>query len=126
MADDKDVLDKADALLRRHGPAAPAGSATGEYPVLTDLVDPGAAAPQAPASPPASEDDAPALVREVVPRVIAEVERRLADDLERRLGQRLADQLQGAIGLAVAELRPELTRIVREALAEALRSRPVK
>ena len=48
MSSDKDVLGKADALLRRHTLAAPGeGSDTGGVPVLTDLIeDPAAGAPR--------------------------------------------------------------------------------
>jgi hypothetical protein len=73
VASDKDVLGKADALLKRHGQG---GSDPGGVPVLTELVhDPRAKA--------AIEE----LSREIFNRVMAEVEGRLAADLEKRLVQ---------------------------------------
>jgi hypothetical protein len=97
LADDKDVIGKADALLRRHSIAAP-GSATdtGGVPVLTDLVpDPAAL----------SEADA-AIAREVAEQVRQEMESRLASEVER--------------------LRTEMAASVDAAIAKALASRPPK
>ena len=78
MPSDKDILSKADALLRRH--TAP-GSETGAYPVLTDLIDhpDGAAADE--------------IVRDVHARVMAAIELHLAGDLEklfRKIGRKVS------------------------------------
>ena len=112
MASDKDVLDKADALLRRH---AAAGGETGAFPILTDLVDD-------PAAKAATEE----LAREVFTRVMAEVEGRLAADLENRLSQHLVAQVHGAVASALGDLRQELANAIGDAVAEALKNRPVK
>ncbi len=106
MATDKDVLGKADALLRRHAAAAPgSGSDTGGVPVLTDLIDtPGQAAP--------SPNDE--LVREVAARVMTQVE------------GKLAPQVHAAVASAIVELRQELTNAIADAVEEALARRPVK
>ncbi len=113
MASDKDVLDKADALLRRHA-GAPGGE-TGAFPILTDLVDD-------PAAKAATEE----LAREVFNRVMAEVEGRLAADLESRLSQHLVAQVHGAVASALGDLRQELANAIGDAVAEALKQRPVK
>ena len=114
MATDKDLLDKADALLRRH--AAPgAGSDTGVFPVLTDIVGtPGVGAPN-------NE-----LAAEVFHLVMAQVERRLAVDLEQRLVQLLAPQVHAAVAYALGDLRIELANAIGDAVAEAFARRNVK
>ena len=111
MDNEKDVLDKADALLRRH---APVGSETGTVPVLTDLVDD-------PANRLTSE-----LARDVFHRVMAEVEGRLAADLEKRLAQHLVPQVHAAVASAIGDLRQELANAIGDAVADALRNRPPK
>ena len=112
MASEKDVLGKADALLRRHSVGAPAsGSETGGVPVLTDLVD-DAATEQ--------------LAREVFTRVMAQVEGRLAADLETRLAQHLVPQVHAAVASALGDLRQELANAIGDAVSEALKQRPLK
>jgi hypothetical protein len=114
LESDKDVLEKADALLRRHA-AAGVGTETGGVPVLTDLVDD------------ASEAGAIAdLSREVFRRVMAEVEGRLAIDLEARVAEHLVAQVHGAVGSALGDLRQELANAIGDAVAEAVRQRRVK
>jgi hypothetical protein len=118
LADDKDVLGRADALLRRNAPGAPAiGSDTGGVPVLTDLVgEPPEAVAQL------SSD----IAREVFARVLAEVEGRLANDLERRIAENVVGQIRTAITGAMAEVRPELANAIADAVAQALNRRNIK
>jgi hypothetical protein len=114
LESDKDVLEKADALLRRHAAGA-VGTETGGVPVLTDLVDE------------AGEAEAIAeLSREVFRRVMAEVEGRLAVDLEARLAQHLVAQVHGAVASALGDLRQELANAIGDAVSEAIRQRPIK
>jgi hypothetical protein len=141
MADDeRDILGKADALLRRHSVAPPAdGSETGGVPVLTDLVEtpdgepppPTEIAPTEPVAetlPPLSE--APAaesdITREVVNRVMAKVEARLASQLERRVLEHLPPQVHAAVVSAMGDLHQELANAIGDAIAEALERRQVK
>jgi hypothetical protein len=113
---DKDVVGKADALLRRHAVAPPgAGNETGGVPVLTDLVDD-----------PASAEAAAGIAHDVFQRVMAEVEGRLAVDLETRLAQHLVAQVHGAVASALGDLRQELANAIGDAVAEALKHRQVK
>ena len=111
MASDKDVLGKADALLRRHA----AGSETGGVPILTDLVED-----------PKAKAAADELRREIFNRVMAEVEGRLAADLEKRLVQHLVPQVHTAIAGALGDLRQELANAIGDAVAAALRDRTLK
>lgn len=118
VADDKDVLGKADALLRRHQ----VGSDTGSVPVLTDRFEPvpPPASRAAPAEPPTAEE------AELVARVTDAVSARLAMELERRVTHELTPQMDAAIERAVAQLRGELAATVAQAVAEALRAPHVK
>jgi hypothetical protein len=117
VASDKDILGKADALLRRHTLAPPAdGSDTGGVPVLTDRID---VAPLAGDSP----DD---LAREVFMHVMARVEGRLAVELERRLTEHLVPQLHAAVASAIGDLHQELANAIGDAVAEAIQRRQVK
>jgi hypothetical protein len=113
MAGDKDLLGKADALLRRHAISAPAsGVDTGGVPILTEMVG-------------APPDEAlnEALAHEVFTRVMAEVEGRLAADLEKRLAQHLVPQVHAAVASALGDLRQELANAIGDAVAEALSAR---
>ena len=116
MADDKDILGKADALLRRHALSTPAaGADAGGVPTLTDMVED-----------PHANDPAGELAREVFRRVMAEVEGRLAADLENRLAQHLVPQVHAAVASALGDLRQELANAIGDAVAEAIKNRPVK
>ena len=97
MADDKDVIGKADALLRRHSLAAPGSpSDTGGVPLLTDLVpDPAAL----------SEADA-ALAKEIAQQVRQEMEARLLAEIE-RMRTELGGALEAAIAEALARRQPK-------------------
>ncbi len=108
---DKDILGKADALLRRHA----TGADTGGVPVLTDLVhDPRAKA---------AMDE---IARDVFNRVMQEVEGRLAADLEKRLVQHLTPQVHTAVVSALGDLHQELANVIGDAVAAALRDRQLK
>jgi hypothetical protein len=128
MASDKDILGKADALLRRHSVGAPGtGSDTGGVPVLTDLIDEAARQPPVQPEPhpsmPGPHDE---LAREVYTRVMAQLEGRLAADLERRLAQHLASHTHAAVAGALGDLRQEIANAIGDAVSEALARRPVK
>ena len=86
MPSDKDILGKADALLRRH---TVTGSETGAFPVLTDLIDD-----------PAKAEATQELASEVVAEVMAEVEARLAvkiGDLREELAAAIRDAVAAAL-----------------------------
>jgi hypothetical protein len=136
---DKDILGKADALLRRHSVAAPgSGSDTGGVPVLTDLVRDLAAAEAARqasaltgAAPESAalrttDDAAAQIAREVFTRVMAQVEGRLAAELERRVVEHLVPQVHAAVASALGDLHQELANAIGDAIAEALAGREAK
>ena len=123
MATEKDLLEKADALLRRHALAP--GNETGTYPVLTDLVVPAEAQEPANAEPETPQD--PELRDEIVEGVLAELRTRLGADLEREVAETLAPQLRAAVKESLAALEERLGTIVTDAVARALQERgPVK
>ena len=96
---DKDVLGKADALLRRHSLALPGtGSESGAVPVLTEMVEPPPAA--------RAQDASPDLAQAIFERVMHEVDGRLAT--------------------AVGDLRQQLASAVGEAIRQELERRHVK
>ena len=110
MAGEKDVLGKADALLRRHSlPMPKTGSDTGGVPILTELID--------------APEDKDALAREVFTRVIAEVEGRFASELERKLSEHLVPEVHAAVASAIGDLRQELANTIGDAVSEALAKR---
>jgi hypothetical protein len=101
--------------MRRHAP----GTDPASVPVLTDMVQPGATAPQ----PRGPHSD---LEREIFARVMGEVETRLAADLERRLNQQLAPQVHQVVASAIADLHQELSRVIGDAVRRALEHRNLK
>ena len=111
MAGEKDVLGKADALLRRHATESEAGG----VPVLTDFV-------HDPRGRQLTDD----LAREIFDRVMKEVEGRLAADLEKRLVQHLVPQVHTAVASALGDLHQELANAIGDAVIAALRERQVK
>ena len=113
-SNDKDILGKADGLMRRHAPAADPGS----VPTLTEMVGPGA-----PSTPPTLHTD---LAREIFARVMAEVETRLAADLEKRLNQHLVPQVHAAVASAIGDLHQELSNAIGDAINRALEHRNLK
>jgi len=113
-SNEKDILGKADGLMRRHSP----GGDTGGVPVLTEMIQSGAPAP---AAGPHSD-----LAREIFARVMAEVEGRLAADLEKRLTQHLVPQVHAAVASAIGDLHQELANTIGDAINRALEHRHLK
>ena len=117
MADSRDVLGKADALLKRH---ATTGPDAGGIPVLTDLIEPPAPS-QAEGVSAAGE-----ISHEVFARVMAEVEGRLATELERRLVDHLKSEVHVAVSSALGDLRQDVANAIGDAVSAALERRQPK
>lgn len=127
MTDERDILGKADALLRRHVQPSTDDEPSADVPVLTELVSPPSALPLtagglAPAVPPQRLPD-DQLAREVVAEVVQAVQARLAGDLERRLTQHLVAQVQASVSATLGDLRQDIANAVGDAVAEALSRR---
>jgi hypothetical protein len=105
---EKDVLGRADALLKRQA-AAQTGATSGAFPVLTDFIEDKAATDE--------------LAHEVFKRVMLQVEGRLAHDLEARLAQHLAPQIHAAVISALSDLRQELAKSIGDAVHDAIAAR---
>ena len=113
-SNEKDILGKADGLMRRHTPGTDAGA----VPVLTEMVQSGAPAP---VHGPNSD-----LAREIFARVMSEVEGRLAADLEKRLNQQLVPQVHAAVASAIGDLHQELANAIGDAVKQELERRQIK
>jgi hypothetical protein len=111
---DKDVLGKADALLKRHSlPLPGSGTDAGGVPVLTEIIEPqGAASSQ--------------LAQAIFERVMKEVEGRMGSDLQRRLNQHLAGQVHAVVASAIGDMRQELANVIGDAIKQELERRNVK
>jgi hypothetical protein len=131
VSSDKDLIGKADGLMRRGVSPPGSGGDTGGVPILTDLVDESLPAPAAaPAATPTRaapvREPSSELAREIFTRVIAEVEGRLAADLERRLTQHLIPQVHAAVASALGDLHQELANAIGDAVTRALEARNLK
>ncbi len=116
VEDDRDILGKADALLRRHVPAR-AHSGEGDIPVLTELITPGDTQPPAPPLAAVEGDDSnSALIAEIA----RAVQSRLENDFEQRLTQQVTADVQAGIAAALEDMRREIADAVREAVSAAL------
>jgi len=126
MENDRDILGKADALLRRHAPARPEHGEGADVPVLTELITPGGAASPAPATPatapPALRDDE--YTRALIAEVVNAVQSRLAHDLEHRLAQQVMAEVHASVAATLGDLRQDIANAAGDAVAEALARRP--
>lgn len=135
------LLDKMDALLKRHqGGAEPSASVNAApaaatsappplpedawLPVLTDVVavgEPDAIAAPAPAEAPPPPPPAPAIDPEVlVEQVMGELEPRLTSLLRDRLLTEVRNSLDDSLSALLAQMDVHIREIVREAVAEQL------
>jgi len=130
MENDRDILGKADALLRRHAPARPEHGEGTDVPVLTELITPGGTASPAPApATPATATAAPALrddeyTRALIAEVVNAVQSRLAHDLEHRLAQQVMAEVHASVAATLGDLRQDIANAAGVAVAEALARRP--
>lgn len=125
MADDRDILGKADALLRRHVPPTTTGDGR-DVPVLTELITPSGrpASPAVPEPAPPATPAPDAFTRDLVAEVVNAVQARLAQDLERRLTQQVTAEVQASVAATLGDLRQDIANAVGDAVAEALARRP--
>jgi hypothetical protein len=127
MEDDRDILGKADALLRRHVPPRTGPAAGADVPVLTELITPGGHVASAAAAPaPPREGGIPSresLTRELVAEVVDTVQARLAQDLERRLAQPVTTEVQAAVA-AAGRPAPDIANAVGDAVGRGAARRP--
>jgi hypothetical protein len=114
---DKDVLGKADGLMRRHAlPLPGSGSDAGGVPVLTELVETTTATQAAVSDIGAS----------VLDRLMQQVEGRLRAEVEKRVAEQMTSQVQAAVSGALGDLRKELAMAIAEAVRQELERRQIK
>ena len=114
---DKDVLGRADGLMRRHAlPLPGSGTDAGGVPVLTELVE----------APAAAEGLVSEIGAAVLDRVSQQIEGRLRAEVERRVAEQMAGQVQAALSAALTDLRKELAAAIAEAIRQELERRQIK
>lgn len=106
------LVQRVDALLRRHQEAA----AEGDVPVLTEAIDEAGLARAPAVDAPALERLAAGLERAVLERLGPEVDR----VIEEKLARTLSDVLGQALDGVRAELTVSVTQMVREAVAASV------
>ena len=114
---DKDVLGRADGLMRRHAlPLPGSGSDTGGVPVLTEFVE----------APAATQGLVAEIGAAVLDRVSQQIEGRLRSEVETRVAEQTAGQVQAAVSAALGDLRKELAVAIAEAIRQELERRQIK
>ena len=107
---DKDLLGKADGLMRRHSSAV--GSDTSSFPVLTDLVD----------TPPAVDPIDSVAAGDASGAPLDDEPSEPTEELTARVMQKVDERLQAEM----QRVRREVADAVAEAVREVLANRPVK
>jgi hypothetical protein len=114
--DPNPLVDRVDALLQKHEKSMPHyGEGEGEVPVLTEVVDDGAAPPLT-FDAAALEALARELERAVLERLGPEVDRVIEEKIARTLNEVLGQALDGVRG----DLTVSVTQMVREAVAASV------
>ena len=139
MENDRDILGKADALLRRHAPARPEHGEGADVPVLTELITPGGPLPTAPATL-AARATATRLAAHrgaasAAPRrrLHARADRRgrrmpcsrgWRSDLEHRLTQQVMAEVHASVAATLGDLRQDIANAVRRRGGRGARAPP--
>ncbi|MGB5082439.1 MAG: hypothetical protein WBO23_17055 [Burkholderiales bacterium] len=119
MSEPDDLLGKADAFLKRYHPSSP--SARDDVPVLTEVV----ADPAAHSTPPSAKSfPAGAELQELEQRlkqsVLDAIGPHVAKILEEPLQARFEAHLQRALATFTAQIKLDIEKIIREAVARAV------
>ena len=113
MAKQDDILDKMDALMKKHG--ARVGDET--IPTLTDVIASGAARAGLPAL---SAEQVEALAIEIYQHVLQNLDARINNELQQHLRPQLARMLEQVLERMLADLKNNIKSIVDDAIAHAL------
>jgi hypothetical protein len=123
MSDSSEVLKKADALLGRYGRGTRA-AAEPDFPVLTEIVEPGraitSAEPQVPGTAEPSPDDRSELASRIAEELRTAIAVGLADTLGEPLRERLEAYLHAAVEAVSGQIQHDLEDMVQDAVAEAV------
>lgn len=112
-----DILGKADALLARHRGARTdrAPEPTGDFPILTEVVESAPATPLDVGS--LSLDD---LERELRAELLEQLSSELSKHIETRVNERVAGRLAEIVAQIRIDLAAEVTRALKETIAESM------
>jgi hypothetical protein len=113
MAKADDILNKMDALMKKHG--ALRGDET--IPTLTEVIASGAARAGLPAL---SAEQVEALAIEVYQHVLQNLDARITNELQQHLKPQLARMLEQVLERMLAELKNSIKGIVDDAVSHAL------
>lgn len=113
MAKQDDVLDKMDALMKKHG----ALRGDENIPTLTDVIAGGAARAGLPAL---SAEQVEALAIEIYQHVLQNLDARVNNELQQHLKPQLARMLEQVLERLLGELKNSVKNMVDDAVAHAL------
>lgn len=113
MAKPDDILNKMDALMKKHG--AQVGDKT--IPTLTDVIASGAARAGLPQL---SAEQVEALAIEIYQHVLQNLDARINNELQQHLRPQLARMLEQVLERVLADLRNSIKSMVDDAIAHAL------
>ena len=129
-----DVLAKMDALLKKHHDALARNSITGDFPVLTDIVEVAAetipvltevvemeAVPEAFAK--FEPDESPLPDEEALPlssEALSQLDRQIREIIEQRLPSHIVAAVDKALPVVLEEFAMQLETLVRDAVAHEL------
>jgi hypothetical protein len=113
MAKADDILDKMDALMKKHV----ALGANEAIPTLTEVIASGAVRAGLPAL---SAEQVEALAIEVYQHVLLNLDARITNELQQHLRPQLARMLEQVLERMLAELKNSIKGIVDDAVAHAL------
>ncbi len=113
MAKQDNILDKMDALMKKHG--ALRGDET--IPTLTDVIAGGAARAGLPAL---SAEQVETLAIEIYQHVLQNLDARINNELQQHLKPQLARMLEQVLERMLGELKNSIKNMVDDAVAHAL------
>ena len=123
MSESDDLLEKADAFLKRYRPSGT--SARDDVPVLTEVIAEAAAKPAPPSSDPsdpggATKAELNELERKLKQSILDAIGPYIANSLEETLRVRLEAHLQHKIADLSAQVKTDLEALIRDATKRAV------
>ena len=108
-----DILDKMDALMKKHSPLG------GEeaIPTLTDVIASGA---ERAGLPPLSAEQVEAIAIEIYQHVLQNLDARISNELQQHLKPQISRLLEQVLERMLAELKNSIKKLVDDAVAHAL------
>jgi len=127
MTEERDVIQKLDALLNKHRSSASQNA--DDIPVLTNIVE----ADEDRAAPADSVDNTglsdaqvEILTREIFDHVMSKLGTQISSDLQVQLTERLSAIIESTVAAAISDFKQGLADLVGDAIAEVLLDRAEK